>query len=108
MSFSIAWVNCTMNFATSVTYSVVVNGMVSEKFFSTPRLRQGDLLSPYLFLIYGEGLSTLLCLATLNGQIQGERVVRGAPQITYLLFVNDSLIFREATIMRAFNLMQVL
>lgn len=50
----------------------------------------------------------LLRMASLNGRTLGVMVVRGAPQITHLFLADDSLIFGEAIVMRAFYLMIVL
>jgi hypothetical protein len=55
-------------------------------------LRQGDHLSPYLFLIYAEGFSSLLHQAEANNSIQGIKVCIEALSITHLLFADDSLI----------------
>ncbi|KAK5845317.1 hypothetical protein PVK06_001488 [Gossypium arboreum] len=47
----------------SVKYSILINGEEGSIFKATRGLRQGDLLSPYLFLFSGEGLSALMRLA---------------------------------------------
>ncbi|XP_012483050.1 uncharacterized protein LOC105797658 [Gossypium raimondii] len=97
-----------MRIITSVTYSIVVNGNVRDKFTPSRGLRQGDPLSPYLFLVYSEGLLTLLRFAKSSGAIKGARVVRGAPRVTHLLFADNRLIFGYATAMRALNVLKVL
>ncbi|XP_074352494.1 uncharacterized protein LOC141691624 [Apium graveolens] len=56
-------------------------------------LRQGDPLSPYLFLICVEGLSWSLKKAAEQGNIKGCRIHVEAPAITHLLFVDDSYNF---------------
>lgn len=61
-------------------------------------LRQGDSLSPYLFLICVEGLSALLQHASKRNSLTGILVSHHAPFITHLFFVDDSLIFRKATL----------
>ncbi|KAA3485650.1 reverse transcriptase [Gossypium australe] len=73
MGFSVNWVEQIMRFITPVTYSIVVNGRVGDKFTPSQGLQQGDPLSPYLFLVCGEGLSTLLRVAESNGAIKGAR-----------------------------------
>lgn len=51
----------------------------------------------YLFILYTEGLSTLLFDVELMGDIHGIKGVRGAPWISHLLFVDDSFLFFKAT-----------
>ncbi|KAA3481323.1 reverse transcriptase [Gossypium australe] len=64
----------------SVSYSVCLNGMHNDWFSPSRGLRQGDPLSPYLFLICAEGFSTLLQEAKQKGCMVGApigaRVVR--------------------------------
>ncbi|KAH1057471.1 hypothetical protein J1N35_035536 [Gossypium stocksii] len=62
----------------SVTYSVVVNGKIGEEFSSQRGLRQGDLLSPYLFLTCAEGFSRLIVMARIEGRLIGTKVERDA------------------------------
>ncbi|KAA3488442.1 reverse transcriptase [Gossypium australe] len=69
---------------------------------------KGDHLSPYLFLLCGEGLSTLLRLRESSDAIRGTREVRGAPRVTHLLFADGSLIFGDATAMGTSNVLKVL
>lgn len=52
-------------------------------------LRQGDLLSFYLFIFCTAGLSTLLKKCEMEGDIHGVKVCRGAPVVTHLLFADN-------------------
>lgn len=59
---------------------------------------QGDPLSPYLFIIYAKGLSTLLRKVEFNGDLQRIKVCRGAPSIHHLFFADDSFLFARGTV----------
>lgn len=85
-------------------YKVRINSMETETFILTRGLRQGDPLSPYLFLLVAEGLSSLLKGAKSRGELQGVRVCRNAPVVSHLLFADDSLILMEASRENAVNL----
>ena len=54
------WVNLAMETVRTASYSTLING--EAKRFITPSrgIKQGDLLSPYLFLLCVEGLSSLI------------------------------------------------
>ncbi|KAL0404442.1 UNVERIFIED_CONTAM: hypothetical protein Sradi_2085000 [Sesamum radiatum] len=59
-------------------------------------LRQGDPLSPYLFLSCAEAFSGLVRQAEEGGSIRGVRVCRHGRRVSHLLFADDTLIFCDA------------
>lgn len=61
--------------------------------FSFRGLRKGDPLSPYFFIICAEGLSALIKQAEASGEIRGTRICRAAPNLTNLLFADNSFCF---------------
>ena len=56
-------------------------------------IRQGDSLSPYLFLLRLEGLNGLIKKAIAVGDLRGFSLCKSSPQISHLFFANESLIF---------------
>lgn len=66
-----------------------VNGKVSEAFVPHCGLRQGDLLSPFLFLFCMYVLSRMLRLGKDNKLIEGIKISRRAPSISRLFFADD-------------------
>ncbi|XP_017624629.1 uncharacterized protein LOC108468247 [Gossypium arboreum] len=68
MGFDSDWVDSLMKCVTTVSYSVVFNGFTGQYFTPSRDLRQGDPLSPFLFLFCGEGLSSLISSNTQEGE----------------------------------------
>jgi len=66
MGFNENWINLVMKCISSVSYSVLINGTSYGNTVPTRGLRQGDLLSPYLFLLCPEGFSVLIHDAARN------------------------------------------
>ena len=87
------WRSLIMKCVTSVSNSVKINGKPRGKIIPSRGIRQGDPLSPYLFLLCVEGLSALIKKSMDMGEMEGITICRGAPCLLHLFFANDSIIF---------------
>jgi len=96
LGFDQRWVNLIMACVKSVKYRVRFYSIETDTISPTRGLRQGDPLSPYLFLLVAEGLSCMLKGAEERGELEGVKVCREAPVISYLLFTDDSLMLMHA------------
>lgn len=79
-----------------LTYYFIVNGEVCGLVAPSWGLRQGDAISPYLFLLCAEVLSRLISYAESRELIYGVRICREAPSISHLFFADDSLVFFQS------------
>jgi hypothetical protein len=96
LGFAERWISLMMACVSSVIYQVRFNSNEMDMFTPTRGLRQGDPLSPYLFLLCAEELSSLLLHEEEVGGIDGVRLCRNAPSVSHLLFADDSLILMKA------------
>lgn len=102
------WVNLVMKLVTTVSYIYKVNGYLSNKIIPKRGLRQGDPLSPYLFILAADVLSAMLSKAQSQGVIQGFRQRRGDFSLTHLFFADDSILFAKANNEEVFQLVWIL
>ncbi|PNX60847.1 ribonuclease H, partial [Trifolium pratense] len=108
MGFSQKWIGWIMLCVETVDYSIIVNGHMVGPVIPGRGLRQGDPLSPYLFIICAEGLSALIRQAENRGDLHGIKICRNAPVISHLLFADDCFLFFKATINEATVLKNIL
>lgn len=108
MGFDSRWINLIMQYVSTVSYKIKVNGELTEEIIPTRGLRQGGPLSPYLFLICAEGFSELLNAAEREGKLEGVTICQGALSVTHLLFAYDSLLLLKADDRNANHLQHVL
>jgi exonuclease III len=106
MNFPQKLINTIMRCVTTVSFSILINGTPTSRFHPQRGLRQGDPLSPYLFIICVDVFSSLITNAQNSKLIHGVKIAPSAPEITHLFFADDSLMFcrankEEATHMKA-------
>ncbi|EEC66671.1 hypothetical protein OsI_32959 [Oryza sativa Indica Group] len=97
LGFDEKWNRLIMNCVTTVNYKIKVNGDYTEVIKPDRGLRQGDPLSPYLFVICAEAFSAAIQAAEGSKRLCGLRICRGAPILTHLFFADDSLLLLKAT-----------
>ena len=102
------WVNLAIETVQTATYSILINGEPNGFITPTRGIRQGDLLSLYLFLLCAEGLSSLIRKAANINRLEGIYSCQGGVRISRLLFADDNLLFYEAKIGECRQLLDIL
>jgi hypothetical protein len=89
-------INLIMHAVTSVETNVKWNGARAEYFRPQRGIRQGDPISPYLFVLCMDKLSHLILHAVNRGEWKGIKAGRHGPTVSHLMFADDLLLFGEA------------
>jgi hypothetical protein len=71
MRFSVKWRRWIMECISSASASILVNGSPTNEFKFERGLRQGDPLSPFLFLLAAEGLNVMMKASVDAGLFRG-------------------------------------
>ncbi|CAL1407884.1 unnamed protein product [Linum trigynum] len=108
MGFSSVWRGWIQECLQSATFSVLVNGSPSGFFAPSRGLRQGDPLSPLLFVLCTEGFAALLRKAISEKRLAGVKVAPRASRISHLFFADDSYLFLRGSLQECENLIEVL
>lgn len=95
-NFPEKWVELIMNCVMYTSMSILWNGSPLPDFKPTRGLRQGDPLSPYLFVLCMEKLSHMIHMAVEERKWKGLRASKNGPNITHLFYADDLMIFAEA------------
>jgi len=92
----------------STKFSILVNGAPSDQFSPSQGLRQGDTLSPFLFVILMEGLSKLIHSAKGEGSIKGLQPLPSIPRTTHQQFVDDTMLHGTPKVKEALGYKRIL
>jgi hypothetical protein len=84
LGFHRLWVESVMRLVSTLSFSVLLNGDQLDSFVPSRSIRQGDPISPYLFLLAAEGLSCLLKARTQSSILKGIKVALSAPMVSHL------------------------
>jgi len=96
LGFDFLFIKKIMECVRTVSYVFSLNGDDVCQVKPSRGLRQGDSISPYLFLLISEGLSMLLQHAQMEKKISGVKICRSALSDSHLLFADDSILFYKA------------
>ncbi|XP_057756015.1 uncharacterized protein LOC130975212 [Arachis stenosperma] len=93
MGFGRRWMAWVMEFMTTSSMSVLINGSPSEPFKMERGLRQGDPLSSFLFVLVVDILHRMIGEAVRNGRISPLLVGRDSVELSHLQFADDTILF---------------
>ena len=84
-----------MSCVTSTRISILFNGGTLDPFIPTRGLRQGDPISPYLFILCMEFLEHLIEQKCVAGDWKLLKASRGNIDISHLFFADDLILFAK-------------
>lgn len=93
--FNDSWIELIMSCVSSVSTAILWNGEPLTEFSPQRGLRQGNPLSPYLFVLCMQRLSHLINIKVHERKWKGIKVARNSDPITHLFFADDLILFGE-------------
>ncbi|GKD64970.1 putative RNA-directed DNA polymerase, eukaryota, reverse transcriptase zinc-binding domain protein [Tanacetum coccineum] len=88
--------------------SILVNGSPTSEFELSKGLRQGDPMSPFLFILDKEGLHAMVSKAVNTGLFKGASIGHGNINVSHLLYDDDAIFVGEWSHSNAYNLICLL
>lgn len=108
LGFSNKFVKLVLNCISSVSMEFLLNGSIFEKIPMEKGLRQGDTLSPFLFILMAELLLECFINGRANRNSMGVKLSWLSSSISHFLFVDDILIFCIANVEEVRNVQKCL
>lgn len=98
MGLTRTWIEWVMKCVRSVSYTVLLNGQTHGHIKPQRGIRQGDPLSPFIFILCAEALVHVMNKAEQRGTIHGMKLTRKCPSVQNLLFADDSFFLCKANL----------
>ncbi|KAJ9550277.1 hypothetical protein OSB04_014322 [Centaurea solstitialis] len=108
MNFGRRWISWIKGVICTAKVSVLVNGSPTNQFGLEKGVRQGDPLSPYLFILAMEGLIAALKEAKEIGLLAGVKLPNNGPVISSLHYADDAIFLGKWNDGNLRNLMKIL
>ncbi|KAM0033324.1 putative RNA-directed DNA polymerase [Helianthus debilis subsp. tardiflorus] len=108
MGFPPLWCNWIRGVLMSARSSVLVNGSPTFEFDCEKGIRQGDPISPFLFILVMEAFSGLMNKAGIIGAFHGVRLPRDGPILSLLLYVDDAMLMGDWSDFKFKNMKRIL
>ncbi|XP_016168905.1 uncharacterized protein LOC107611504 [Arachis ipaensis] len=93
MGFGSRWRSWVMECVTTASMSFLINDSPSKPFKMGKGLRQGDLLSPFLFVLVVDVLHRMVGETIRNMRIFSLMVGRDRVELSHLQFIDDTILF---------------
>ncbi|GLT26033.1 hypothetical protein SLA2020_011240 [Shorea laevis] len=106
--FSPHFISLVMSCISSSCISIFVNGDKTEAFLPSRGLRQGDPISPYLFILCMEYLSIKLMNGIGARKWKGSKAGKRGPTLSHLFFADDLIFIGKATLANSQYLSEIL
>ena len=97
-----------MSYVSTVSTSIVVNGGASDLILPSRGLRQGDPISPYIFIICMDFLVQLIEEKCSTNKWKPVRANRSGAAFLHLFFANDLILFAKANLKNCAAVREVL
>ncbi|CAN1250765.1 Putative ribonuclease H protein At1g65750 [Linum perenne] len=108
MGFHDVWCRWIEECVKTVRFSVLLNGHPSDTFKPTRGIRQGDPISPFLFILLTNSLSFLIDKGLREGRLKGMKINERCPTLTHVLFADDTIIFGDASASEAITIRETM
>lgn len=95
--FSPPFIDLISNCISTPSFSILVNGSPHGLFNASRGIRQGDPLSPTLFIVFFDLLSRIITKAEEEGKVHGVKVSQSSPPISHLMYADDLTIYCRAS-----------
>ncbi|KAL5557179.1 hypothetical protein UlMin_039415 [Ulmus minor] len=89
--FGARWRTWMRGCISSANFSIMINGKPRGRFGASRGLRQGDPLSPFLFILVADILGRMMDKAVSIGEVKGFKVGREEVVVSHLQFADDTL-----------------
>lgn len=96
--FAAQWLNLVLFCASSVTYQVRINSALADTIKPSAGIRQGDPLSPFIFILCQDVLARAWSSLVESGTVKPVRLSRTGPPVSQLLFADDVVFCMQANI----------
>ncbi|GJV89910.1 putative RNA-directed DNA polymerase [Tanacetum coccineum] len=108
MGFGEKWCDWVFSCISSYELEFLINGESIGSIRPSRGIRQGDPLSPYLFIIVADVLSSMVINALQNSLLSGIKMARTCLVISHVFFADDSLFFLKANVHKCKILVDIL
>ncbi|WCJ29110.1 LINE-1 retrotransposable element ORF2 protein [Euphorbia peplus] len=102
------WQNIVNKCLSTNSMQVLINGEMTDDFIPSRGVRQGDLISPYIFVLCMARLDHLLKDVVDSNKLKPIKLVRDGPNISHLFFADDIMIFLEADVSQILQFMEIM